>query len=108
MTWGVRFLQEARGPRIDAAVTLAATVPIGWMIGCPLLGSFRTGSAPQTGHHRWHDHASGCAGLGAFEIPASFGSRGRDSLWASLPGPMLPYTVIKEANTAELGGSATA
>src|SRR5262249_40372051 len=38
MTWGVRFLQEARGREYDAAVTLAATVPFGWMIGCPLLG----------------------------------------------------------------------
>src|SRR5947207_4670203 len=38
MTWGVRFLQEARGHEYEAAVTLAATVPLGWMIGCPLLG----------------------------------------------------------------------
>src|SRR5262249_12516011 len=38
MTWGVRFLQEARGREYEAAVTLAATVPLGWMIGCPLLG----------------------------------------------------------------------
>ena len=38
MTWGVRFLQEARGQEYEAAVTLAATVPLGWMIGCPLLG----------------------------------------------------------------------
>src|SRR4051794_1281871 len=38
MTWGVTFLQEARGREFEAAVTLAATVPLGWMIGCPLLG----------------------------------------------------------------------
>src|SRR5437016_5132306 len=38
MTWGVRFLQEARGREYEAAVTLAAAVPLGWMIGCPLLG----------------------------------------------------------------------
>src|SRR6201984_1528994 len=38
MTWGVRFLQEARGREFEAAVTLAAAVPLGWMIGCPLLG----------------------------------------------------------------------
>src|SRR5688572_13709295 len=38
MTWGVRFLQEARGREFESAVTLAATVPLGWMIGCPLLG----------------------------------------------------------------------
>src|SRR6516162_1918509 len=38
MTWGVRFLQEGRGQEYEAAVMLAATVPFGWMIGCPLLG----------------------------------------------------------------------
>src|SRR4030095_396368 len=38
MTWGVRFLQEARGREYEAAVALAATVPLGWMIGCPLMG----------------------------------------------------------------------
>src|ERR1043165_6925231 len=38
MTWGVRFLQEGRGREYESAVMLAATVPLGWMIGCPLLG----------------------------------------------------------------------
>jgi hypothetical protein len=38
MTWGVRFLQEARGREYESAVTLAATVPFGWIIGCPLCG----------------------------------------------------------------------
>src|SRR5436190_11125979 len=38
MTWGVRFLQEGRGREYDSAVMLAATVPLGWMIGCPLFG----------------------------------------------------------------------
>src|ERR1051325_11149649 len=40
MTWGVRFLQEARGRENESAIVLAATVPIGWMIGCPLLVFF--------------------------------------------------------------------
>src|SRR5438046_811386 len=31
MTWGVRFLQEARGREYEAAVTLAAAVPLDWM-----------------------------------------------------------------------------
>ena len=43
MTWGVRYLQEARGREYDYAVSIAATVPLGWMIGCPLLGFSRTG-----------------------------------------------------------------
>ena len=109
MTWGVRFLQEARGREYEAAVMLAATVPIGWMIGCPLLGfiSDRIG-------RRKPVVLGGAAVLLAGVAWALFGDP------AILRGPavgilmgiasgaaMIPYTVIKEANPPELGGSAT-
>src|SRR5207245_7662728 len=38
MIWGVRFLQEAHGFSYGEAVIRSATVPVGWIIGCPLLG----------------------------------------------------------------------
>jgi len=38
MVWGVRFLQEAHGIDYGTAVMRSATVPFGWIIGCPLLG----------------------------------------------------------------------
>ncbi|HEX7780193.1 MAG TPA: MFS transporter, partial [Vicinamibacterales bacterium] len=38
MIWGVRFLQEGRGFEYGAAVMRSASVPFGWIIGCPLLG----------------------------------------------------------------------
>src|SRR6185503_18155279 len=38
MVWGVRYLQEARGLDYGVAVMRSATVPMGWIIGCPLLG----------------------------------------------------------------------
>ena len=38
MIWGVRFLQEAHGFDYGEAVIRSATVPLGWIIGCPLLG----------------------------------------------------------------------
>ena len=38
MIWGVRYLQEARGYDYASAVMRSATVPLGWIIGCPLLG----------------------------------------------------------------------
>ena len=38
MIWGVRFLQEAHGMDYGEAVMRSATVPFGWIIGCPLLG----------------------------------------------------------------------
>jgi MFS family permease len=109
MTWGVRFLQEARGREYEAAVTLAATVPFGWMIGCPLLGfiSDRLG-------RRKPVIIGGTIMLLAmlawvlFGSPAIFRGHAVGILMGIASGAaMLPYTVIKEANPPELGGSAT-
>jgi MFS family permease len=109
MTWGVRFLQEARGHEYESAVTLAATVPLGWMIGCPLLGfvSDRLG-------RRKPVILGGSAMLLAvvawvlFGKPDIFRGHAVGILMGIASGAaMLPYTVIKEANPPELGGSAT-
>ena len=109
MTWGVRFLQEARGREYEAAVNLAATVPLGWMIGCPLLGfiSDRLG-------RRKPVILGGTVLLLAllawvlFGDPAIFRGPAVGVLMGVASGAaMLPYTVIKEANAPELGGSAT-
>jgi MFS family permease len=109
MTWGVRFLQEARGREYNGAVMLAATVPLGWMIGCPLLGfiSDRIG-------RRKPVILGGAAGLLAVLAWVLFGD---PSIFRGAPvgivmglfsgAAMIPYTVIKEANPPHLGGSAT-
>ena len=38
MIWGVRFLQEGHGFDYGEAVIRSATVPLGWLIGSPLMG----------------------------------------------------------------------
>jgi MFS family permease len=109
MTWGVRFLQEARGREFEAAVTLAAAVPLGWMIGCPLLGfiSDRLG-------RRKPVIFAGTIMLLAVVTWVLFGNpeilRGHTVgilMGIASGAAMLPYTVIKEANPPELGGTAT-
>jgi MFS family permease len=109
MTWGVRFLQEARGREFEAAVTLAATVPLGWMIGCPLLGfiSDRLG-------RRKPVIFGGTIMLLAVMTWVLFGNpeilRGHTVgilMGIASGAAMLPYSVIKEANPPELGGTAT-
>ena len=109
MTWGVRFLQEARGREFEAAVTLAAAVPLGWMIGCPLLGfiSDRLG-------RRKPVIFGGALMLLAVLTWVLFGNpeilRGHTVgilMGIASGAAMLPYTVIKEANPPELGGTAT-
>ena len=109
MTWGVRFLQEARSREYDAAVILAATVPLGWMIGCPLLGYI----SDKLGRRK-PVILAGSAMLLAVLAWVLFGDpeilRGHSVgilMGIASGAAMLPYTVIKEANPPELGGSAT-
>jgi MFS family permease len=109
MTWGVRFLQEARGREYEAAVTLAATVPLGWMIGCPLLGFL----SDRLGRRKPVILGGSVVMLGVlawilFGDPAVLRGHVVGILLGVASGAaMLPYTVIKEANPPELGGSAT-
>jgi len=105
----VRFLQEARGREYDSAVMLAATVPLGWMIGCPLLGFI----SDRLGRRKPVILAGALVLLGGVGW-ALFGDAAilRGAKVGILIGiasgaAMLPYTVIKEANPPELGGSAT-
>jgi sugar phosphate permease len=109
MTWGVRFLQEAHGFDYGEAVLRSATVPFGWIIGSPLLG--------------WlSDHIGrrkpviiGGAGV-TFACLAwiLYGPTGVLPPYVlgliagiSSGAAMIPYTVAKEANPPDLGGTAT-
>jgi MFS family permease len=109
MIWGVRFLQEARGHEYAEAVIRSATVPLGWIIGCPLLGfvSDRIG-------RRKPVIAGAAVVLLACLVWILHGPA--DVLPPYLLGlvagiasgaAMLPYTVIKEANPPAVSGTAT-
>ncbi len=109
MTWGVRFLQEARGREYDAAVMLAATVPLGWMVGCPLLGFV----SDRLERRKPVIFGGAIVLLGVlawvlFGNPSVLRGPTVGILMGIASGAaMLPYSVIKEANPPELGGSAT-
>jgi MFS family permease len=109
MIWGVRYLQEARGLDYAAAVLRSSTVPVGWIIGCPLLGflSDRIG-------RRKPVIAGGAVVLLAALAWILFGPADvfPPYVLGLLAGvasgaAMLPYTVIKEANPPEASGTAT-
>ena len=109
MIWGVRYLQEAHGFSYAAAVIRSATVPLGWIIGCPLLGfiSDRIG-------RRKPVIIGGAVVLLASLAWILFGPTNVFppyllGLVAGLASgaAMLPYTVIKEANQPQYGGTAT-
>jgi MFS family permease len=109
MIWGVRYLQEGHGLDYGAAVIHSATVPFGWIIGCPLLGllSDRLGRRKPV-----------IAGAGVVLLAClAWILYGRTGVFPpyvigliagiASGAAMLPYTVIKEANPPEVGGTAT-
>ncbi len=109
MVWGVRYLQEAHGLDYASAVMRTAAVPFGWIIGCPLLGfiSDRLG-------RRKPVIISGALLLFACLAWILFGRPGvlppyAIALTAGVASgaAMLPYTVIKEVNPPQFGGTAT-
>jgi MFS family permease len=109
MIWGVRYLQDAHGAVYAEAVMRSATVPLGWIIGCPLLGfiSDRIG--------RRKPVIIGAATLLLACLAwILFGPKGVFPAYTlglvagiASGAAMLPYTVIKEANPPQFGGTAT-
>jgi MFS family permease len=109
MVWGVRFLEEAHGVDYGSAVLRSATVPLGWVIGCPLLGwmSDRIG-------RRKPVIVGGAVVLGLSLAWILYGPPGAlppyvlGLITGTASGAaMLPYTVIKEVNPPQYGGTAT-
>jgi len=109
MVWGVRFLQEGHGVDYGTAVMRSATVPFGWIIGCPLLGliSDRIG-------YRKPVIIGGAVVLFVCLAWILFGPTGVLppyvlGLVAGIASgaAMLPYTVIKAVNPPQFGGTAT-
>jgi MFS family permease len=108
MTWGVAFFQRDRMFSYHDAVVTGSLVPMGWVIGCPLLGWLAdfvgrrkpvliggavamllaaAGITFSTGHQ--------AAAIGCFLFGVASGAA------------MIPYTIVKEVNPDEVKGSAT-
>jgi sugar phosphate permease len=109
MIWGVRYLQDAHGFDYSSAVMRSAMVPVGWIIGCPLVGfiSDRIG-------RRKPVIIDGAAELMVCLAWVLFGRIGvfppyTIGLVAGVASgvAMLPYTVVKEANPPQFGGTST-
>jgi MFS family permease len=109
MIWGVRYLQEAHGLDYATAVLRTSAVPFGWIIGCPLLGFI----SDRLGRRKPVIIAAGALLLACLAW-ILFGPKGVLPPYTlglitgiASGAAMLPYTVIKEANPPEYGGSAT-
>ncbi len=109
MVWGVRYLQEAQGMDYGSAVMRSAAVPFGWIIGCPLLGFI----SDRIGRRKPVIVVSGvvlfaCLAWILYGSPDVFPPYSIGLVAGVASGAaMLPYTIIKEANPPEVGGTAT-
>ena len=109
MVWGVRYLQEAHGFDYSSAVMRSAAVPMGWIIGCPLLGliSDRLGRRKPViiGGALLLLTCLSWILFGRVNVfpPYTIGLVAGIASGAA----MLPYTVIKEANPPQFSGTAT-
>jgi len=109
MVWGVRYLQEAHDVPYSIAVLRSASVPFGWIIGCPLLGWI----SDRLGRRKPVIVGAALVLLAAlaailFAPSDAFPPYSLGLLAGIASGSaMIPYTVIKEANRPEHSGTAT-
>ena len=109
MIWGVRYLQEAHGMQYGDAVMRSSTVPFGWIIGAPLLGLI----SDRIGRRKPVMAGGGLVLLGClawilYGKPGVFPPYVLGLTAGVASGAaMLPYTIIKEANPPQFGGTAT-
>ena len=109
MIWGVRFLQEGWNIGAAEAVNRAAMVPLGWVIGCPLLGYL----ADHLGRRK-PVLIGGAVAMLAMSAAILYLPHGIVPpyvlgllLGIGSGAAMIPYTIIKEVNADEVKGSAT-
>lgn len=109
MVWGVRYLQEAHGFAYPDAVLRSATVPFGWIIGCPLLGYL----SDRIGRRKPVIAGAAtvllaCLGWILYGPPGLLPPYVLGLIAGLASGAaMIPYTVIKEANPPKVSGTST-
>jgi MFS family permease len=108
MTWGVAFFQRDRMLSFHDAVLTGSLVPLGWVIGCPLLGWL----ADFVGRRKPVLIGGAVVMLSAAALITFTTTHRAAEIGCLIFGiasgaAMIPYTIIKEVNPDEVKGSAT-
>jgi MFS family permease len=109
MVWGSSFLHEGEQLRTPDAASLVSMVPLGWIIGCPLLGFISDRIGRRKPVLIAGAAVMGVAALAAIYLEPNVGLRYAIAfaLGIASGAAMIPFSVIKEANPPEVKGSAS-
>jgi MFS family permease len=108
MTWGVAFFQQDQGLGFGKAVTVISMVPLGWVVGCPLMGWL----ADWIGLRK-PVLIGGAAAMLVMVVQITLLPQllqptvGMFLFGVTSGVAMIPYSIIKEANPDEVKGCAT-
>jgi len=108
MTWGLSFFQHDEHLAFNHAVTVISMAPLGWVLGCPLLGWL----ADRLGVRKPVIYG-GAATMALAMAQVTFAPHllppalGMLVLGVASGAAMIPYAIIKEANPDEVKGCAT-
>jgi len=108
LVWATAFLHNGESMSMADAASDASMVPIGWVIGCPLLGYI----ADRIGRRKPVLIVGALimlgAGLAAIYVPAGTLPRYSVALVLGIASgaAMIPFSMIKEANPAAVKGTA--
>jgi MFS family permease len=108
MVWATQFLHEGENLSMSDSASLASMVPIGWIIGCPLMGFISDRMGRRKPVLIAGAVIMGLATLAAIFAEPGFAVRYTIALVLGIASgaAMIPFSVIKEANPPEVKGSA--
>jgi MFS family permease len=109
MVWATEFFRKGENLSMSSAASLASMVPIGWIIGCPLLGFISDRMGRRKPVLVVGALVMGLATLAAIYVEPGFAARYAIALVLGIASgaAMIPFTVVKEANPDEVKGSAS-
>ena len=108
LVWATAFLHDGEHMSMAAAASEASMVPIGWVIGCPLLGYISDKIGRRKPVLVGGALVMLAAALAAIYVPAGTFPRYSVALVLGIASgaAMIPFSMIKEANPSEVKGTA--
>jgi MFS family permease len=108
MVWGTSFLRQGENLSTSNAASLVSIVPVGWIVGCPLMGFISDRMGRRKPVLIGGAIVMGILPLAAIYVQPTLAVRYLVGLGLGIASgaAMIPFSMIKEANPPEVKGSA--